>query len=115
MSHNDKKFLKLYNRTEKYENICDQMEVEIGLYLNKVSEGRLSNQSREHVRSILRAVTEIESIADSSCNIARHLKRKMEADVVFEDIIIDNINSMYNLLDKAHENMQAMLKNKKNI
>ncbi|ULB33165.1 MULTISPECIES: Na/Pi cotransporter family protein [Proteiniphilum] len=113
MSHNDKKFLKLYNRTEKYENICDQMEVEIGLYLNKVSEGRLSNQSREHVRSILRAVTEIESIADSSCNIARHLKRKMEADVVFEDIIIDNINSMYNLLDKAHENMQAMLKNKK--
>ena len=113
MDHHDKKFLKLYTRTEKYEDICDRMEVEIGSYLGKVSEGRLSNQSKERVRSILRGVTEIESIADSSCNIARHLKRKMEADVVFEKIIIDNINSMYDLLDKAFENMQSLLKNQK--
>ena len=82
--------MKLYNRTEKYEDICDQMEVEIGSYLGKVAEGRLSNQSKERVRGILREVTEIESIADSSCNIARHLKRKMEADVVFEEMIIEN-------------------------
>jgi phosphate:Na+ symporter len=111
LDHDDKKFLKLYNRTEKYENICDQMEVEIGSYLGKVSEGRLSNQSKERVRAILRGVTEIESIADSSCNIARHLKRKMEADVAFEENIIANINSMYELLDKAFENMQSLLKN----
>ncbi|WP_298652200.1 Na/Pi cotransporter family protein [uncultured Proteiniphilum sp.] len=113
LDHNDKKFLKLYNRTEKYEDICDQMEVEIGSYLGKVAEGRLSNQSKERVRAILRGVTEIESIADSSCNIARHLKRKMEADVVFEESIITNINNMYELLDKALENMQALLKNQK--
>lgn len=111
MDHNDKKFLKLYNRAEKYEDICDQMEVEIGSYLGKVSEGKLSNQSKEHIRSILRAVTEIESIADSSCNIARHLKRKMEANVVFEESLLVNINSMYDLTDKALENMQSMLKN----
>lgn len=113
IDHHDKKFLKLYNRTEKYENICDKMEVEIGSYLGKVAEGRLSSQSKERVRSILRGVTEIESIADSSCNIARHLKRKMEADVVFEEIIVHNINSMYELLDKAFENMQSLLKNEK--
>ena len=113
LDHHDKKFLKLYSRTEKYEDICDRMEVEIGSYLGKVAEGRLSNQSKERVRYILRGVTEIESIADSSCNIARHLKRKMEADVVFEDIIINNINSMYDLLDKAFENMQTLLKNRK--
>ena len=110
MKHTEKKFLKLYNRTEKYEGICDQMEVEIGSYLSKVAEGRLSSQSKERVRDILRAVTEIESIADSGCNIARHLNRKMEADVVFEESIIANINSMYELLDRAHDNMQALLK-----
>ncbi len=112
-NHNDKKFMKLYNRTEKYEDICDRMEVEIGSYLGKVAEGRLSNQSKERVRGILREVTEIESIADSSCNIARHLKRKMEADVVFEEIIIENINSMYELVDKAYDNMQALLRSRK--
>ena len=110
MDHNDKKFLKLYNRLEKYEDICDRMEVEIGSYLGKVSEGKLSNQSKEHIRAILRAVTEIESIADSCSNIGRHLKRKMEANVVFEESILTNINSMYDLLDKTLENMQLMLK-----
>ena len=107
--HDDKKFMKLYNRTEKYEDICDQMEVEIGSYLSKVAEGRLSHQSKERVRGILREVTEIESMADSSCNIARHLKRKMEADVIFEEIIIENINGMFELVDKAFDNMQSLL------
>ena len=109
MDHNDKKFLKLYNRVEKYEDICDRMEIEIGSYLGKVADGRLSNQSKEHIRSILRAVTEIESIADASCNIARHLKRKMDAGAIFEECIIENINSMYQLLDDALTNMQHAL------
>ncbi|MDD2513706.1 MAG: Na/Pi cotransporter family protein, partial [Proteiniphilum sp.] len=59
LKNSDKKFLKLYNRTEKYEDIIDRMEVEIGSYLSKVAEGKLSHQSKERVRSILRAVTEI--------------------------------------------------------
>lgn len=109
----EKKFAKQYNRIEKYEDICDRMEVEIGSYLGKVAEGRLSSRSKERVRAILRGVTEIESIADSCCNIARHLKRKMEAGVVFEETIIDNINNMYELLDKALENMQDLLKKEK--
>ncbi len=109
MSHNDKKFLKLYNRTEKYEDICDRMEVEIGSYLSKVAEGKLSNQSKEHIRAIMRAVTEIESIADACCNIGRHLKRKMDVEAVFEEDIVNNINTMYQLLDEAFENMQYVL------
>ena len=113
LKNSDKKFLKLYNRIEKYEDISDRMEVEIGSYLSKVSEGKLSNRSKERVRSILRAVTEIESIADSACNIARHLKRKMEAETEFEEAILENINSMYELTDKALDNMQQLLKNKK--
>jgi phosphate:Na+ symporter len=113
LKNNDKKFLKLYNRTEKYEDISDRMEVEIGSYLSKVAEGKLSHQSKERVRSILRSVTEIESIADSACNIARHLKRKMEAGVEFEESMVENINSMYELLDEALDNMQNLLKNQK--
>jgi len=113
LKNSDKKFLKLYNRIEKYEDISDRMEVEIGSYLSKVSEGKLSNRSKERVRSILRAVTEIESIADSACNIGRHLKRKMEAETEFEETILEHINSMYELTDKALDNMQQLLKNKK--
>ena len=38
----DEKFLKTYNRIEKYEQISDRMEVEIADYLTRVLEGRLS-------------------------------------------------------------------------
>lgn len=110
LKEDEKKFLKLYNRTEKYEDIADRMEIEIGSYLNKVAEGKLSNESKEHIRSILREVTEIESIADSFCNIGRHLKRKHEANAVLEEQLIENINEMYDLVEKAFDNMQLMLK-----
>ncbi|HPX77127.1 MAG TPA: Na/Pi symporter, partial [Bacteroidales bacterium] len=109
MNHNDKKFLKLYNRLEKYEEISDRMEIEIGSYLGKVTEGRLSNESKEHIRAILREVSEIESIADACCKIGRHLKRKMDAEVVFKEELIENINSMYELLKVAFDNMQKVL------
>ena len=38
---NDNDFNKLFSRIEKYENISDNMEVEIANYLNQVSDGRL--------------------------------------------------------------------------
>ncbi len=109
LDHNDKDFITLYNRLEKYEEISDRMEIEIGSYLGKVSEGRLSTESKEHVRSILRAATEIESIADSCSNIGRHLKRKMDANIQLEESIIESINSMFDLLTAAMENMRKMI------
>ena len=69
-------FVKMFTRIEKYEEISDRMEIEIGSYLNRVAEGRLGNQSKERIRSILRDVTEIESIADSCHNMARHYKHR---------------------------------------
>ena len=39
-------FTKLFARIEKYEGISDKLEVEIGNYLNKVSEGHLSPKSK---------------------------------------------------------------------
>ena len=103
------KFWKLFTRIEKYEEISDRMEIEIGSYLNKVAEGRLSNQSKERIRSILRDVTEIESIADSCHNMARHYKRKLEAKAEFTEEIEENIRLMWKELEKAFTKMQEVL------
>ena len=104
------KFLKLFSRVEKYEGISDRMEIEIGSYLGKVAEGRLSNQSKERIRSILRGVTEIESIADSCHNMARHYKRKAEANAEFTEELRENIRLMWKELEKAYDKMQDVLK-----
>ena len=103
------KFVKLFTRIEKYEEISDRMEIEIGSYLNKVAEGRLGNQSKERIRSILRDVTEIESIADSCHNMARHYKRKIEAKSVFTEELQDNLRLMWKELEKAYDKMQEVL------
>ena len=55
------------------------MELEIANYLNQVSEGRLSSESKLQIRAMLREVTEIESIGDSCYNLARTISRKAES------------------------------------
>ncbi|MCD7971156.1 MAG: Na/Pi cotransporter family protein [Candidatus Azobacteroides sp.] len=103
-------FLKLYGRIEKYENISDRMEIEIANYLNKVSEGRLSNDSKEVIRNILRAVTEIESVADSLYNMARTIKRRNEGKAVFPEELNENIEHMISYIHKALDRMIEVLK-----
>ena len=104
------KFVKLFSRIEKYEGISDRMEIEIGSYLGKVAEGRLGNHSKERIRSILRGVTEIESIADSCHNMARHYKRKAEANSVFTEELRENIRTIWKELEKAYDKMEDVLK-----
>ncbi len=104
------KFLKLYGRVEKYENISDRMEVEIANYLNQVSEGRLSSESKEVIRDIIRAVTEIESVGDSLYNMARTIKRRNEAKCVFPEELNKNVDSMVEIIDQSVIRMIAVLK-----
>ena len=68
-------FNKLFSRIGKYENITDSMEMEIAGYLNKVSEGRLSDASKSEIQKMLRQITELESIGDSVYNLGRTLNR----------------------------------------
>ncbi|MDR0428305.1 MAG: Na/Pi cotransporter family protein [Dysgonamonadaceae bacterium] len=103
-------FVKLYGRIEKYENISDRMEVEIANYLNRLSEGRLSSESKEEIRDILRANAEMESVADSLCNLARVIKRRNEARTSFPDELNNNIDRMYDLCHKAMTRMVEVIK-----
>ncbi|MCQ2096055.1 MAG: Na/Pi cotransporter family protein [Bacteroidaceae bacterium] len=98
----DEDFNKLYSRIEKYENISDNMELEIADYLNKVSEGRLSIESKTEIQRMLREVTEIESICDSNYNIARTINRKRtHSQDEFTEKQFDHIHSMMTLTDSA--------------
>lgn len=68
-------FNKLFSRIGKYENITDSLEMEIASYLNKVSEGRLSDSSKAQIQKMLRQITELESIGDSVYNLGRTVNR----------------------------------------
>ncbi|MDE6288507.1 MAG: Na/Pi cotransporter family protein, partial [Muribaculaceae bacterium] len=74
---NSEDFNKLYSRLEKYEDISDRMELEIARYLNRLAEGRLSNEGKHRIAAMLGIVGEIESIADCCMGIGKILNRKM--------------------------------------
>ena len=97
----DDDFNKLFSRIEKYENISDNMELEIANYLNQVSEGRLSSESKLQIRAMLREVTEIESIGDSCYNLARTINRKRQTNQDFTEKQYEHIQFMMKLTNDA--------------
>jgi phosphate:Na+ symporter len=107
---NEKNFLKIFGRIEKYENISDRMEIEIGNYLRQVSEGRLSAVSKEVIRDILRGITEIESVGDSMYNMARTINRRNETSQGFTPELDEHVEAMFELISKALDRMIEVLK-----
>ena len=107
----DSEFNKLFSRIEKYESISDNMELEIANYLNQVSEGRLSSESKLQIRSMLREVTEIESIGDSCYNLARTINRKHNGKEDFTAKQYERMGQMMELTDQALVQMISLLEN----
>ena len=112
---NENDFNKLFSRIEKYENISDNMELEIANYLNKVSEGRLSSESKLEIRGMLREVTEIESIGDSCYNLARTINRKRNGGNDFTEKQYEHIHQMMQLTSDALTHMIAVVEDEHHV
>lgn len=101
-------FNKLFSRIEKYEQITDNMEVEIASYLNMVSEGRLSLASKTEIQMMLRQISELESIGDSVYNLARTINRyRMHCKETFTE---EQIQHMFVMLQLVHSSLDEMMK-----
>lgn len=106
---NSDDFNKTYSRLEKYEEISDRMEIEIANYLNRCAEGRLSNESKRRIASMLSIDSEIESIADCALGVGKILLRKQQSGVKFNEEIYKNVDTMFDYVAKAMENMILLL------
>ena len=103
-------FNKLFSRIEKYENITDSMEMEIAAYLNKVSEGRLSDASKAQIQKMLRQITELESIGDSVYNLGRTLNRhRMHCQDAFTPEQMQHMETMLGLVEGSLEEMMKRI------
>ena len=102
-------FKKLFERIEKYEQISDNMENEIGKYLGQVGSAHLSDDTKDKIRAMLRQIGELESIGDAGYNMARVIRRKHEAKIDFTEQQEDGIRQMLHLAQKAGARMLEML------
>ena len=102
-------FVKLFARIEKYEGISDSMEIEIGDYLNKVGEGRLSPESKTALQCMLKEISEIESMGDACYNMARAINRKFRTKEDFTEEQMQHIKHIMQLCDNAMTHMIGVL------
>lgn len=105
----DNEFNQLFTRIEKYESVSDDMEVEIANYLNEVSNDRLSDDTKNQIRCMLREISEIESIGDSCYNIARTVSRKFRNKEPFTPQQLEHLHQMFQLTDQALQEMNRLL------
>lgn len=107
---NDDEFQRLFAKIEKYEGITDNMEYEIAHYLQKVSEGRLSDDAKRQVQRMLREVDDLESIGDCCFSLARTLDRKRDnCKENFTPNQLEQIIKMEQLLSEAFALMTETL------
>ncbi|MBP3213793.1 MAG: Na/Pi cotransporter family protein [Bacteroidaceae bacterium] len=107
-------FNKLFTRIEKYEDISDNMELEIAKYLDSVSDAHLSDDTKAKIRAMLREISELESIGDACYNMARTIQRKYNGKQDhFIERQYDHIHQMMGLTDQSLSEMNSLLGGRK--
>ena len=107
-------FNKLYTRIEKYEGISDNMELEIANYLDQVSDGHLADETKAKIRSMLREISELESIGDACFNMARTIHRKYNGkEDHFTAKQYEHIHQMMELTDNSLTEMNRLMAGRK--
>ena len=104
------KFDTLNDKLIKYEEISDRIEYEIASYLNEVSSNEISQEAANEIKAMYKIIGEMESLGDSGEAIGRILKRKNVHGKVFDKSILDRLNKMMDLVQKAYDVMIENLK-----
>ena len=101
-----KEFESQYARIERYENIADNMEIEIANYLEQVGNEHLSDETKEKTRVILRQIGELESIGDACYKIARTVSHLREHK---EDFTAEQYVRLHDMLRLVNEAVTQMI------
>ncbi len=107
--HNSDKIEEIYQQIEHEEDLTDEVEISIARFLEQVSDGHLSDESKMKVRQMLREIGEIESIGDSCYRLARTIQRRNSQGRDFLDTQQQHLNQMIALCDNALNQMNKVL------
>ena len=105
-----KKFRTKMDRIRKYEDITDNMEVEIANYLAKASQGELSEEASIKVRSMISMINDMERIGDICYQMSISIERKNEQKASFSTELNESLNEMVEEVQRAMEIMKQNLR-----
>lgn len=92
---------KLFKKIRKYEDITDRLEVEVVRYLNKISEGELSEQTAARIQGMNSIVNDLERVGDIYYQMSKTIERKQEEKSWFSPEQRNGLLEMFDLVDQA--------------
>ena len=111
---NRKDFKQQYERIEKYENIADNMEIEIAEYLEHVSKEHLSDDTKNKIRIMRRQIGELESVGDACFKTSLTIQRLRESREDFTPQQYTRLHEMFRLVNEALTQMMIVVSGRRN-
>ncbi len=108
-STSNKKYRKLLLRISKYEEITDNIEIEIATFLTKVSEGEMSHESTKEIRAMLKIIDDMESVADVIFQISKIVDNNVQRKIEFTEEQKKALNELMQLVQQAFIEMNTNL------
>ena len=102
-------FVEVDKKLTHYEEVTDNIEKEIAVYLREVSKHELSTGGMARIRELYRIIGEMESLGDSGETVGKILSRVWEHECKFTEDMLRQMNEMVDLVDKAYEAMDHNL------
>ena len=103
----NKKFNQLIEKINKYEDITDNLELEIAEYLTQISEGEISHKSSKKIRAMLKMIDDMESVGDTILHLSKVMDNYRQHKSTFIESQQNNITDLFILLEKALKEMNV--------
>ena len=110
VNENDQKsFDKLVKKVRKYEDITDRIEEEVAIYLTKIGQGSLTEDTSQKIRALHKMISNMERIGDIYYGMSIILENKKESKVWFTQGQRDNLNKYFDLLTNTFKELKDNL------
>lgn len=106
---NKEKQEELIERISKYEEITDNVELEIANYLNKIAGKNVDEMLARRISGMNRIITNLERIGDIYYQLAKLIEKRNEKDIVFSELQNRRLHDLVELVDKAFAEMNKNL------
>lgn len=104
-----KKYEKLLKKISKYEDITDNMEVEIATYLTRIAEDDISHDSSKKIRAMLKIVDDMESVGDIIFRLSKIIDNSIKRKVILTSGQHNSLSELFALLNEAFVEMNKNL------
>jgi phosphate:Na+ symporter len=105
----DKRKRKMLKKLKKYEEISDNMEIEITEYITSLANQEITPRTSKRLRSILNVCNDLERIGDIYYQVSKTIERKIEEKIWFDQNQRNLLAEMLDVVDEGFDNMIANL------